>query len=473
MALILLVIFSGCAKNGDNENNSQTYDAVYSVVLKDDSRLPVSGHLMGFNLVYPQEKQSIWQDGKVTEHLKNVNTSIIRWPGGTVTSYYHWDSLTGRGWEDSWNPENSSVPEDGSEFMDFDEYMELVRTTGVTPLVGINVSSGRRWNRSEEGINEALSLMQYSKGHNFDIQYWYLDNEPYMHDSNGGDKTIEEYAELINMYATEMREFDPGIKIVVNWRQAFNDRRLDYQKLLEIAGDNIDVIDVHWYWSWGDPNMDKWLSSTPMKLHTGVSYIDEIAYFRDMVSDFGYPDIKLASLEWNVGLGGDDEFKLTSGQMAMIQSEMMMQYILGGLDMATFWPLHWPSENIITRSFVDPLNGQAQPNSHIFQVLGQLQDGAVIEEDITEGVPNTLNLIAIDANEDAVSICFLNKNDYNVGVNLTSKLFNERVLVDSYTFTPGDSGNGEMKALTLPIQEGENASFVAPKLSITMLTFKK
>lgn len=71
------------------------YEAEYTAALNDTSQIPVSELLMGFNLVYPQDGDSIWQDGKVEGYLQDVNTSILRWPGCTVSTYYYWNDLYG------------------------------------------------------------------------------------------------------------------------------------------------------------------------------------------------------------------------------------------------------------------------------------------------------------------------------------------------------------------------------------------
>src|SRR5690554_4248263 len=191
LTIILFSSFDKGEKNKEKEVNHKKEkifaagEAEYAFCLGTEN-IPVSSLLMGFNLIYPHEKDAIWQDGKITSFLKDVNVGFIRYPGGTVCSYYHWDALTGEGWVDSWDPEKPVTPKPGSEFMDIDEYMALVKTSGATPLVGINMSSGWRWDRKQDGLNEAVALMKYCRDKHFNVKYWYLDNEPYQHDSNGG-----------------------------------------------------------------------------------------------------------------------------------------------------------------------------------------------------------------------------------------------------------------------------------------------
>lgn len=471
LSLIILASFilhfsTACQLSPDNSNDVLKY----SFRLIKQERMPVSPLLLGFNAVYAHESDLVWSQGKIEGYLKEISTSVMRYPGGTVTSFYHWNALTGEGWNDSWDPDNPVTPKPGSEFMDLDEFISLSNRINITPLLGINMSSGKRWQRQEDGIKEALDLMKYCKDKNFAVKYWYLDNEPYQSDSNGGSKTIEEYAILVNQYAVRMKEFDPDIKIIVNWNAAFKNRRTDYQKLFDIAGSNIDIVDVHWYWNWTDPTFQKWLSATPMELWTGDSYLSEIAYFRQMVKDFGYPGIKLASLEWNVGPVKD--YKLTPQQCALIQSEMLMQFISGGLDIATFWPLQWPSDAVTTRSFVRRNDIAVQPVFPIFKFLGKIQGGSLIKAEVVNDQANVLHLVAVNENETIVRVCFLNKNEVDIKADIESDLFNGMELSEAQAFVLTDKGS-EIKTVELSGQTDKGISFVTSGISLTMLTFEK
>jgi len=456
---------------GQINSDKAILEGNYSLKLLKDKKLPVSPHLLGFNIVYAYESDSIWSDGKIEGYLKEVKASIMRYPGGTVCSFYHWNKLTGEGWKDSWDPVNQVTPKAKSEFMDLDEFISLSGRIKTTPLLGINMSSGRRWNRLDDGVKEALDLMRYCREKKFKVKYWYLDNEPYQKDSNGGSKTIEEYAGLVNLFATRMKEFDPGIKIIVNWNSAFRNQRDEYQKLLKIAGANIDIIDAHWYWSWNKPTFEKWLSKTPMAPFTGESYSTEIAYFRQMVKDFGYPNIQLASLEWNVG--PIKEKQLTPDQCALIQSEMLMQFMSGGLDMATFWPLQGAGAAVSARSFVRRSDRSAHPDYQIFKFLGKIKGGYLVNSEVVNDQANVLNLVAVDETGDIIRVCFLNKNGVKIKVDIESDLFKNRKLSEAAAFVLKDQGQGsEIKKVELLKHSGPGISFEALDTSLTMLTFE-
>lgn len=475
-ATLLLGSFSGTDFQTSNDDvstqSAAVFDPVYTVNLHPEDKQAISPLLMGFNLVYAHETDAIWSGGKVTGFMNDVNASIFRYPGGTVTTFYHWNELTGEGWKDSWDPVNPVTPKPGSAFMNVDEFMNVIRNTNSIPLVGINMSSGKRWNRLQDGIDEALALMRYLKNNNFTVSYYYLDNEPYQDDSNGGSKTVTEYAELVNLYATEMRKLDPDIKIIVNWRQAFKNRRSEYQTLFNIAGKNIDVVDVHWYWNWSNSSMAEWLLKTPMVLWTGDTFLQEIAYFRQMLKDFGYPDTKLACLEWNTGAVTISQF--TPQQIALAHSEMQMIFILGGLDMATFWPLQWPSSDVTLRSFYNRYTSTPQPNYNTFKFLGKLQGSKLLRSEVTQSQPHILIVAAHDDENDILRICYLNKNSVNIRANILSEIFGNMVLEEavSYTLT-GDGSSSELIPIQLQEHNSSGISFIAPDISLNMLTFKR
>ncbi len=481
--LPLLAIFLFSAFNlGEEDKTIQTGhnvrenlavgEAEYVFRLGKVNKTRVSSLLMGFNVIYPHEKDVIWQDGKIASFLKDVNAGFIRYPGGTVCSYYHWDDLTGEGWADSWDPEKPVTPKPGSEFMDIDEYMALVKTSGATPLVGINMSSGWRWDRQQDGLNEAVALMKYCRDKHFNVKYWYLDNEPYQHDSNGGSKTPEEYAALINAYVPVMKAFDPDIKIVANWNAGFRNKHGEYERLLRLAGDNIDIIDVHWYWSWNDTSWEKWLEKTPLVQWTGFTYESEILHFRQMVKMLGYPHIELASFEWNTGpirVGNS----LTAPRAAFVHAEMMMQYISGGLDYAVFWPIHWPDKASRKRSFVNTATGSANPVYHIFKFMGKMLDGLLVETQEIENGNDMVSIAVLDPNEKKLRICVINKKDKAMVTGIDMDQFPGMKLEEAQKYTVDTDGNEYSldKTALLKSENPDTAKFMAEGISITMLTF--
>src|SRR5699024_1393835 len=122
--------------------------------------------------------------------------------------------LTGQGHRDSWNssfdPSKNKKP---SSFMDLNEYLDVCRELKTEPLIGINMGSGMKYHRVQDGIEEAKKLMQHCLQRGIKVKYFYLGNEPYRSDANYT-FTAAEYADMINQYGSAMRKIDDQIKII-------------------------------------------------------------------------------------------------------------------------------------------------------------------------------------------------------------------------------------------------------------------
>ena len=426
----------------------------------------VSERLLGFNIVYAKNPDSLWRSGVLAKGIRDCRPGFLRYPGGTVNTYFHWESPTGNGWEDCWDPQydpSRNRPAEG--FMDIDEYIALVRETGAEPLVGININSGFRWNRVEEGIQEALRLMKYCRDKGLNVKYWYMGNEPYMHDCNGGASTPAEYGRMINAFVPRMKEFDPDIKIIANWHATFRKHGGQYDELLSVAGHNIDVIDVHWYCMWGNASWDQWLAKTPCGVFTGDSYASEIGRFREIAERNGFPELQLASLEWNVGPGKRTSGpRLTADQSALVQAEMMMQFMQGGLDMATFWPLFWDSE-FGFRSFFDKKTGKLQPTSEILKIFGTFQGGSLVECAVTPAQEKVVSLTVRDAKAGKVHLCLLNKNGHAVGASVEGALAGRRVQIETFRMS-----DDLLRLDHLPARKGKPGEILLAPYSLTFIT---
>lgn len=427
----------------------------------------VSDRLLGFNIVYAKNPDSLWRSGELVRGIRAVHPGFLRYPGGTVNTYFHWENPTGNGWEDAWDPQyDASRNRPPEEYMDIDEYIALVRKTGAEPLVGININSGFRWNRVEEGIDEALRLMKYCRDKGLRVKYWYMGNEPYMHDCNGGAVSPARYGEMINAFVPRMKAFDPEIKIIANWHATFRKHGGQYDELLSVAGRNIDVIDVHWYCMWGTASWNEWLAKTPCGVFTGDSYASEIGRFREIAERNGYPDLKLASLEWNVGPG-----KRTAGpplkadQSALVQAEMMIQFMQGGLDMATFWPLFWDSD-FNARSFFDKKSEKLLPTSEIQKIFGTFQGAELVDCALTPAQDRML-CVAVRDRRGAIRVCLLNKNGHDVTTTLAGPLAGDRIWVETFRMTD------DLQRLEhLPMRKASGGAISLAPYSLTFLTVR-
>ena len=430
----------------------------------------VSPMIQGQGMIYSFEEDAIYADGKIAQTMSEIGTSFLRWPGGTVTTHYHWDNLNGQGWSDNWNPGyDVSNDKNPSEYMDLDEYMVLIGQTGAEPMLGINMSSGMEWGRQQDGVDEAVAMIEYCQSKNFDVKYFYLDNETYhtgnLHNKDlnrlGDEWTAESYAEQINIYAAAIRNLIPDAKLIPNWdRSLRKDLDNSMRTIIENAGSNFDYLDIHWYWKWGVASWDEWKSKTPMEIETeyynGGTLVEEMEYFNELAASLGQSHLKLASLEWNIGPGpwqtDPDHSKFKT---ALMQSEMQMQFIQGGLEVGCIWSMHWPdTEEAEDRFILDVNNDYARnPSADVFELYKNAKNGDLVESTTTDDEIMSATVIK----DNKAYVYLLNKKEENknvefviqgydiVSVNQAVRFENPGVVNDIGLWI-GTSGNYKAKA---------------------------
>jgi alpha-N-arabinofuranosidase len=372
---------------GNSEQNAPVSDVLVTVDAG-DIKGDISEMLTGVNMSYYYDNDKIWDDGKIAEYLREVKSGILRYPGGVETSRFHWENPEVNWYMDGWDPliQGKQDHSGGDAYMDTDDFIRQCRAIGAEPLIGINIQCGVRFNRIADSVKEAASWVKYCKDKNYNVKYWYLDNETYW-GSNVGPITIEQYVGYIKQFVPAIREVDSNIKIVADWQSLLGDPHswTEYEYLISEANEYIDIIDVHFYWAWGYCTWDMWLKDNPMKVrqwcrdcpdqrYIGPSFAEEIRGFHKKVEAMG-ANIKLASLEWNIAPNRNAQF--SRFQQALMQAEMLGQFIEGGLQMACMWPLTWTRGDLFGdfRTILDQENHEPTPSFYVFKlysnVIGQ------------------------------------------------------------------------------------------------------
>ena len=438
----------------------------------------ISPMIQGHGLSYSVEKDNIYEDGSLAQVYQDVGAGFLRWPGGTPTTMYHWNDLAA-GWVDNWNPDYpKSWDPAPADYMDLDEYMKLSIAAGTEPMLGINMSSGMEWDREADGLNEAVALVKYCQENNFDVKCFYLDNEPY-HDGNGYNKdlrgdgghwTATTYAEKFNIYADSIRKYIPDALLFANWKEQLRNNRSDYVTLINIAGDNIDYIDVHWYWKWGNSTWNMWKAKTPMKnenqWYNGGSYVEETAYFKDLTTSLGHPDIKLASLEWNIAPGDHNTNPAHTPYMtALMQSEMQMQLMQAGIEYASMWTTQWANSS--TAEFQQLVNSddnyKPSPTAAFFKLYKNALNGVLLESNT---IVENLLVTAVLKDDNKVIVYLLNKNNETTLLDFNIDGHSIQSVVKALCFQdPGITQNIDVQ------QKNTNYSVELPKFSLTMIEF--
>ena len=483
--IIVLISFFSFLSCGDDDEpvikerpESELTDDAKVIINGDKKSHTISPMIQGHGLSYSVEKDFIYSDGTMAQLYKDVGAGFLRWPGGTPTTMYHWNDLAA-GWVDNWNPNYPKswdpAPED---YMDLNEYMTLSNAAGTEPMLGINMSSGMEWDREADGLNEAVALVKYCQANNFDVKCFYLDNEAY-HDGNGYNKdlrgdgghwTATTYAEKFNLYADSIRKYIPDAKLFANWKEHLRDNRSDYTTLINIAGDNIDYIDVHWYWKWGNSNWWAWKSKTPMENETqwydGGSYVEETAYFNNLTSSLGHPTIKLASLEWNIAPGDHNTNPAHTPYMtALMQSEMQMQMMQAGIEYASMWTTQWMDSS--TAEFQQLVNSdddyKPSPTAAFFKLYKNALNGVLLE---SATIVDNLLVTSVLKDENKIFVYLLNKNDEPTALDFEINGYSFLSVEQALCFQdPGITQNISVQ------QEDTNYVIEVPEYSLTMIEF--
>ena len=230
----------------------------------------------------------------LVEALRGLAPPFIRWPGGSFASEYKWKDGIGPQVARKYHP--NKLWGGYSDYYGFgtDEFMELCRQLHSRPLVVLAATG-----TDPQMVQDAMDWVHYlndppttewgkkraANGHAapYNVKYFQIDNEPMNHGL-----TPEQYAEIVNVYGSRLRKIAPEAKIVACGQKRSNDM-IWSQKVIEIAGDNFDILGVHNY---EYENED---------FQSGLQRIgDYLIKLREIVRMSKHPQIKLAVLEWSL-----------------------------------------------------------------------------------------------------------------------------------------------------------------------------
>jgi hypothetical protein len=373
VALLTIILPGSAFSEGEafEPTSKKQLDAFYSkperavsITVKTKEKLhTVNPAFLGINLSYFNTTDDIWKRFKLQEKLKQAGIGALRYPGGEETSFFHWKHPGVNGYEDVWDapsvhgtspgrgrfqttwvsPEKWNTNE---AFMDFDEFMANCIALGAEPVVGLNLSSGKKHNRRADGIAEALDWMRCCKEKGYNVTYWFLDNEPWHHEA-AHTFSHKEYAEECLAYGTAIKQEFPHVKLIANPSSSSGLYAGGIEHFMQIAGPVIDYIDVHWYWAWGKGSLEHWLAHTPLtnedkwKDPTQIrTYTEDIALIRSACAKAGYPDIGVVALEWNMA-PSDWSQTFNQSLTAIIQAELLMGFAANNVELTGLWPLIW------------------------------------------------------------------------------------------------------------------------------------
>jgi len=228
------------------------------------------------------------------EALRGLAPAFIRWPGGSFASTYKWQDGVGPLASRVYHP--NEIWGGYSDYYGFgtDEYLELTRQLAADPLIVLpapddapaSVEYAMNWvHYVNDPPATTWGRMRARNGHPepYGVRYFQIDNEPM---NNGF--TPERYAALVKLYGGRLRDIAPDAVIIACGQKRSNDMAWS-EKVIDLAGNNFDVLGVHNYEYESD------------LFESGVRRIrDYLFKLRDYVRASAHPGIRLAVLEWNL-----------------------------------------------------------------------------------------------------------------------------------------------------------------------------
>src|SRR3989441_6176546 len=241
----------------------------------------------------------------VIEAVKQLNVSILRWPGGNFASGYNWKD--GIGPKDQ-RPVRIDLAWNDLESNRFgtDEFLRYCERLGIEPYLCINAGLGtiddaRHW---VEYCNEsrhtywADQRRKNGREEPYKVKYWALGNEidgPWQL----GNKSAEEYAKFALETAKAMRLVDRDMKLVACGSSNYGADWIAWNRtVLSTLRNQADYIALHTYINNRDNDLERFLGWSQTIDH----YIEvTAALIRQAQSGQANPrPIYIAYDEWNV-----------------------------------------------------------------------------------------------------------------------------------------------------------------------------
>lgn len=211
--------------------------------------------LFGDNIEWTNDGMGIWLRGEkkfdeaLLEEIRAAGVTHLRYPGGTLSDFFHWHHAIGPNRRPIPNP--FAEPKGRPDYPHFgpDEFMSLCRTLGIPGTITLNAGTGT--------ADEAASWIKYLQDHQFPVTDYTLGNEIYMAKSLGEpvpdlpiDKNPQQYVDLYEQIKTAIDPVTPGVKLGVVGFYDPNQFSLSiYKDWMEVIlgrlGGQAPFVDVH------------------------------------------------------------------------------------------------------------------------------------------------------------------------------------------------------------------------------------
>ena len=275
-------------------------------------------------------------DPAVPGLLSRAGVSALRFPGGSTSDDYHWQthSTTDGGYV---------VAGDN-----FDGFMGVARLTGAAPIITVNYGSNAAGTDGADPA-EAAAWVDYANNvQKYGVKYWEIGNEVYGNAEYGGnwekdlhaDHSPSAYGSNVVAFANAMKAKDPTIKVgaVLTSPGDWPDGQTpDWNTaVLAACGGSVDFVIVHWYPQTPGQESDAGLLAYPNVLAGKVSKL------RTLIAQYcgaNAPNVQIFVTETNsVPYGpGKQTVGLINGLFAADDYQTWLENGVANVD---WWALH-------------------------------------------------------------------------------------------------------------------------------------
>jgi alpha-L-arabinofuranosidase len=207
----------------------------------------------------------------VLEAAKNLNVTLLRWPGGNFSSNYHW--------RDGIGPRDQRPPRlemawgtvESNRFGTH-EFLEYAQMLGTEPYICANLGTGT-WTEAQQWVeycnsseDTAMTRLRKQNGRAepWKVKYWGLGNEmdgPWQM----GHRSAEDYGKFALEAAKLMKWTDPNVKLIAAGSSNFGpgiDWTAWNRTVLEFLQEHADYLAIHRYVGNPENNFGDFMASS-------------------------------------------------------------------------------------------------------------------------------------------------------------------------------------------------------------------
>ena len=279
---------------------------------------------------------AVWDSGLFAPAIPHLLTSVgvtaLRFPGGSTSDEYHWQTGTGGG---------------GNPAITFDKFMGLVQQIKAVPIITVNYGSDAAGTGGGDP-SEAAGWVDYANNaKKYGVKYWEIGNEIYGNGEYGAkwekdlhsDHSPTAYGSNVVTFVNAMKAKDPAIKVGVvlaspgDWPDG---QKPDWNSaVLAACGTKIDFVIVHWYA--GNPGSEsdaKLLASTD-------SIAAKMPKLRSLIRQYcsNAPNMPIFVTETN-SVSSNPGKQTVSLVNSLFTADNFMRWLENGAANVDWWALH-------------------------------------------------------------------------------------------------------------------------------------